>query len=84
MQAGRENGEQFDLAGTDEEGRPANLPQILTPSRYDPEILKGSFFEMAMALARQLLGPDARFTGEHALMKPAKAGSPTPWHQHEA
>jgi hypothetical protein len=30
----RERGDQFDLAGSDEEGRPAALPQILSPSPY--------------------------------------------------
>lgn len=84
MQAGRENGDQFDLAGTDEEGKPAGLPQILTPSKYAPELLKGNYFDNAMSIAKQLLGPQARFTGEHAILKPAHTGSPTPWHQDEA
>ena len=38
---GREIGDQFDLAGTDEEGKEARLPQILGPSRFAPELLQG-------------------------------------------
>ena len=34
--AGREAGDQFDLGGTDEEGKEAALPQILNPSKYAP------------------------------------------------
>lgn len=36
--AGREEGNQFDLAGTDEEGKEAALPQILNPAKYAPEL----------------------------------------------
>ena len=36
--AGRDVGDQFDLAGTDEEGKRAALPQILHPAKYAPEM----------------------------------------------
>src|ERR1051325_65201 len=55
--AGREFGDQFDLAGTDEEGKEAVLPQILSPSKYAPELKEGLFRVNAMQVARQLLGP---------------------------
>jgi hypothetical protein len=38
QQAGRAEGNQFDLAGTDEDGKAASLPQILGPSKYAPEL----------------------------------------------
>ena len=82
--AGRETGDQFDLGGTDEEGRPAALPQILNPSKYAPELQQGLFRANALAVARQLLGPEARSGGEHAIFKPARTGAETPWHQDEA
>ena len=41
--AGREQGEFFDLGGTDEEGKAAVLPQMMNPSRYAPEIAIGQF-----------------------------------------
>jgi ectoine hydroxylase-related dioxygenase (phytanoyl-CoA dioxygenase family) len=84
MQAGREAGDQFDLAGTDEEGRAAALPQILGPSKYAPELKEGLYRVNALAVARQLLGPEAEPHGEHAIFKPARTGAATPWHQDEA
>ena len=82
--AGRETGDQFDLGGTDEEDRPATLPQILGPSNYAPELKQGLFRANAYAVAKQLLGPDALPTGEHAIFKPAGVGAATPLHQDEA
>ena len=82
--AGREEGNQFDLAGTDEEGKEAALPQILNPSKYAPELKEGLFRVNALHIAEQLFGPDVKFQGEHAIFKPAKIGAPTPWHQDEA
>ncbi|SRR5581483_5589285 len=82
--AGRERGEQFDLAGPDEEGVEAKLPQILNPSRYAPEIQNGRFQAAAFAIVRQLLGETAEMLGDHAIFKPARTGVETPWHQDEA
>jgi ectoine hydroxylase-related dioxygenase (phytanoyl-CoA dioxygenase family) len=82
--AGRASGDQFDLGGTDEEGKQAVLPQILNPVKYAPELAEGQFRVNAMAIARQLLGPEAESTGEHAIFKPARIGAETPWHQDEA
>ena len=82
--AGRESGDQFDLAGTDEEGKIAALPQILNPSRYAPE-LGGTLAEAnAHAIAAQLLGEDVSGGAAHAIFKPAGHGAATPWHQDEA
>jgi ectoine hydroxylase-related dioxygenase (phytanoyl-CoA dioxygenase family) len=82
--AGREFGDQFDLAGTDEEGKEAALPQVLNPARYAPELMEGQYRVNALAIAKQLLGPEARYQGEHAIFKPARSGAETPWHQDEA
>ena len=82
--AGREDGRQFDLGGTDEEGKAAVLPQILDPARYAPELNTGLFRVNALAIAKQLLGPEARANGDHAIFKPALTGAETPWHQDEA
>jgi ectoine hydroxylase-related dioxygenase (phytanoyl-CoA dioxygenase family) len=82
--AGREFGDQFDLAGTDEEGKEAVLPQILSPSKYAPELLEGQYRVNAKHVAEQLLGIEVDGLGDHAILKPAKVGSETPWHQDEA
>ncbi len=84
QRAGRESGDQFDLAGADEEGKAASLPQILSPSRYAPELLQSQYYSNARHIAAQLLGAGASFQGEHAIFKPARTGAPTPWHQDEA
>jgi ectoine hydroxylase-related dioxygenase (phytanoyl-CoA dioxygenase family) len=82
--AGREEGMQFDLGGTDEEGKEAVLPQILAPRKYAPEIGQGLFLANAERIAGQLLGDAATFNGDHAIFKPARTGAATPWHQDEA
>lgn len=82
--AGREEGNQFDLAGADEEGREAALPQILNPSKYAPELAQSLYMKNAHAICKQLLGEGAVFMGDHAILKPAHHGAPTPWHQDEA
>jgi ectoine hydroxylase-related dioxygenase (phytanoyl-CoA dioxygenase family) len=82
--AGREEGMQFDLAGTDEDDQEAALPQILDPRRFSAA-LRDTLYEVnALAISRQLLGEEARMTGSHAIFKPAGHGAATPWHQDEA
>lgn len=82
--SGRDDGFQFDLAGTDEEGAKAKLPQILDPSRYAPEMNDSELLRNATQIARQLLGDEAKCTIAHAILKPAKDGAATPWHQDAA
>lgn len=82
--AGRDVGDQFDLAGTDEEGEEPKLPQILSPSKYAPELLAGRFRERVLQAAGALLGAEATLGGDHAILKPALTGAETPWHQDEA
>ena len=82
--AGREEGNQFDLAGADEEGKIATLPQILNPSKYAPELKEGLFRVNGLHIAKQLLGPNTFAMGDHAIYKPAQYGAETPWHQDEA
>jgi ectoine hydroxylase-related dioxygenase (phytanoyl-CoA dioxygenase family) len=82
--AGRERGDQFDLAGSDEEGKAAALPQILSPAKYAPELSEGKYLATATEIVRQLFGPEATAHVAHAIFKPAGMGAPTPWHQDEA
>lgn len=83
-QAGREAGEQFDLGGTDEEGKEAVLPQILGFQRFIPDFAKTLLSINCNAITKALLGADASSAGGHAIFKPAKIGAETPWHQDEA
>jgi len=82
--AGREDGNQFDLGGVDDGAAQAALPQILNPSRYAPALADTLYKANALAIARQLLGSDAAYGGDHAILKPPHSPAPTPWHQDEA
>lgn len=53
---GREEGNQFDLAGSDEEGKEASLPQIKDPARYAPELKESKLIENASTALSQLFG----------------------------
>jgi ectoine hydroxylase-related dioxygenase (phytanoyl-CoA dioxygenase family) len=82
--AGRKEGMQYDLLGHDsDQGAPA-LPTIINPVNYAPELRHLHFRANAAAVARQLLGPRATSSFEHAILKPARQGAATPWHQDEA
>ncbi len=83
-QAGREEGNQYDLAGTDEDGKQAALPQIVNPCKYAPQLVELSVRSRAAVLARQLLGADAEMQSDFAIMKPPHTEVETPWHQDEA
>lgn len=82
--AGREVGDQFDLAGRDDDGGSAALPQILRPAKYAPAMNDSLLLKNAAAVARQLLGPEAVTEFAHAINKPPRAGAETPWHQDAA
>ena len=82
--AGRDVGDQFDLAGSDEEGKEASLPQILSPAKYAPELLEGKYLAEVDSIVKQLFGPEAGSGIAHAIFKPAGSGAATPWHQDEA
>lgn len=81
---GWENGDLFDFAGTDAPGIALKAPQLSHPSRYEPALIRTNFYNNALTMARQLLGPSAVFVFDHAMLKPARTGASTPWHQDEA
>ena len=82
--AGFNEGKQFDMVGTDDEATAPKLPQIEYPSDLVPELFNTQFYATAYSLAKHLLGPEARFTFDHFIKKPALDGAATPWHQDEA
>jgi hypothetical protein len=81
---GFEEGALFDAMGVDDGSAPARFPQILHPRSFAPELIGNSFYRMAHAIAEQLLGGAVRFKADISLMKPARIGGTTPWHQDEA
>src|SRR5258708_14442615 len=79
----RSEGRNLDLAEKDGAGDMSS-PSVLQPSLYAMELKKLSYRKTALATARQLLGANAEFAGDHAIFKPSHRGHPTPWHQDEA
>lgn len=83
-QAGRAEGNQMDMLGDDRDPHGAVQPQIVKPSVYAPTLLRTRLFAHAAGIARQLLGPEAQFSFDHSILKPAGRAAATPWHQDEA
>jgi hypothetical protein len=84
QRAGRNEGNHYDLVGSDIDGERETLPSIINPVNYAPELRDLVFRRNAHAIARQLLGPKVTPAFEHAILKTAMEGPPTPWHQDEA
>jgi ectoine hydroxylase-related dioxygenase (phytanoyl-CoA dioxygenase family) len=83
-QAGRAEGSYYDLVTDDEENAKRLLPTIINPHHFARELRHMKMQARGLATARQLLGPSATPTFQHAILKPAHEGSETPWHQDEA
>jgi len=77
---GSRDGRNFDLAARDG-GADGPSPQILRPSLYATDLRKLSCRKATLAWAKQLLGPEASFVGDLAILKPGHNGGATPWHQ---
>ena len=82
--AGREEGDQFDLAGNSADMSKAKLPQIMNPSKYAPALRDLKYRQEARVIAQQLLGESVEQVNEHFIIKPSFCGSETPWHQDQA
>lgn len=81
---GWQSGDLFDFASPDDPNKALSLPQLLWPSRHEPYFQNTIIRTNTHAIARQLLGPKAENMNEHAILKPAFTGGPTPWHQDES
>ncbi len=81
---GLAEGAQFNLVGSKAQPDDVQFPQIINPHNYAAELRRTRYCEAATAIAREILGPQARFADDHVLMKPALVGPVTPWHQDEA
>jgi hypothetical protein len=81
--AGAKEGAFFDFVG-DAPLATTGLTQLLMPSNFDPELRRMDYHKRLSVFAEQILGPRARFAGDHLFYKPSVAGPSTPWHQDEA
>jgi hypothetical protein len=80
---GREEGRLIDISAR-EDGNEGITPQLCRPSLYATELSKWSYRNMGLAIAKQLLGPQATLSADNAVFKPSRIGGVTPWHQDEA
>jgi ectoine hydroxylase-related dioxygenase (phytanoyl-CoA dioxygenase family) len=83
---GEAEGEYFDLAGPRAHRGREVLPQVLGPERKVPELRETIYVRNARRMAARLLGLEASLVsgGGHMILKPARHGRETPWHQDEA
>jgi hypothetical protein len=80
---GQKEGRLFDISAR-EDGNEGVTPQLFRPSLYARELSKWSYRHMGLAIAKQLLGPEATLSADNAVFKPSHIGGVTPWHQDEA
>jgi Phytanoyl-CoA dioxygenase (PhyH) len=73
-----------DLAEGAQAGDKARIPEIERPTRLKPRLLRSEAVAVCTAIARQLHGPEARLTYDHAIYKPPLNGAWTAWHQDAA
>lgn len=64
-----------------EPGRPRRVRQLMHSQRVCPTIDAISRSEAVLAIMRQLIGPDVCLFHSKLMMKAAREGSFTPWHQ---
>jgi len=81
---GFREGALFDAMGVDDGRGLMRFPQILHPRSFAPALLDSAFFRLARGIAEQVLGGAVRFKADISLLKPARTGDATPWHQDEA
>jgi hypothetical protein len=83
QRAGAREGAFFDFIG-DVPMAEGALTQLINPSVYAPVLKRLDYRRRLTGVARQLLGPRTRISGDHIFFKPAVTGPATPWHQDEA
>ncbi len=82
--AGAREGAFFDTLASGSDGQGPRSIQITKPSNYSPALRRTAFLKNATKIAKQLLSPDCVFVGDMILLKTARIGTGTPWHQDEA
>jgi hypothetical protein len=78
---GYKEGSRFDFLSADDDPDKPVMPQILRPSVFAPHLLQGIAIQRAARIAHQLIGPQARLSFDHMIMKPPFSPASTPWHQ---
>lgn len=81
---GFKEGARRDLVDPNDSLGSDSLTELVQPHNYAPELHETRYFAELLELARDILGPEAEFAFDHAILKPAFHGAETPWHQDEA
>ncbi len=71
----------YELGNTKYDRSVQTTPQIISPHKLEPRLLETNYFRNAQAVARQLLGADCGFQGDHTIYKPPHNNKATAWHQ---
>jgi hypothetical protein len=81
-----DRGAWFDVSQPWGRGPEDRLGQMIFPELRAPELRETCFFANARRIAARLLGlaPEALEAWGHMVLKPARNGHPTPWHQDES
>jgi hypothetical protein len=79
---GRKEGRNLNISAT-VGGDDGGTPQLCRVSLYASELSKWSYRKTGLAIAKQLLGPEASLSADNAFFKPSRVCGPTPWHQDE-
>jgi len=83
-QVGSREGARVDLLGGESHKPEGSSLQLNNPMNFAPNLHRTRCFRDALSIARQLLGEDARCLWDFTILKKAKTGTSTPWHQDEA
>jgi hypothetical protein len=73
-----------DLAHVDRQGGRARIPEISRIAALAPGLTLSAGFSRCRAIATALLRCHAHYRSDHAIYKPPRNGSDTPWHQDAA
>ncbi|MCX5660737.1 MAG: phytanoyl-CoA dioxygenase family protein [Planctomycetota bacterium] len=71
----------FDLGDKKHHTGELVTPQINVAVRFELRLKETLVFERSLEVARQLLGPEAAYSYDHAIYKPPQNGREVPWHQ---
>lgn len=70
-----------DLSGASDKQAVEKITQIMVPSRIFPELLKMTYHQKAISIAKQLSSGDMELDFDMLIDKAPFTNSPTPWHQ---
>jgi hypothetical protein len=82
--SGEKEGSLFDTMETSSGPEGRRSIQLTNPSNYHSSLLETEYVRNATRIAHQVLSPRSFLTCDFVLLKPARVGVGTPWHQDES